>query len=104
MWEPIWYFKKCKTPENTWQPEICIRFSHSIGDEMCYSIKTEEKNLSNSPYHSSVLDSGKIVQTRITPMKNQIYRQNSMALSLIFSTQLDEILPDIDKVSEEIEP
>ena len=22
LWEPMWYFKKCKAPENSWKPEI----------------------------------------------------------------------------------
>ena len=43
-WEPIWYFKNCKAPENLWQPARCTGFSHSNRDEMWYYIKIEEKN------------------------------------------------------------
>ena len=35
LWEPILYLKKCKAPENPWQPEIWMGFAHSTGDEIC---------------------------------------------------------------------
>ena len=34
LWEPIWYFKHSKAPENPRQPEICTGFANSTGDEM----------------------------------------------------------------------
>ena len=34
LWEPIWYFKKCKVPENPWQPAIWMGFSNPTQDEM----------------------------------------------------------------------
>ena len=34
LWETIWYFEKCKVPENPWQPEIWMGFSNPTQDEM----------------------------------------------------------------------
>ena len=34
LWEPIWYFRKCKTTENPWQPVRWMGFVHSTGYEM----------------------------------------------------------------------
>ena len=44
---------------------------------MCYYIKTEEKNQSNSPYQSSQIEAGTLEQTSSKPMKTQRNRQNS---------------------------
>ena len=44
LWGPIWYFNKCKSPKNPCQLATWEGFAHSNGDEMCFYIKTEEKN------------------------------------------------------------
>jgi hypothetical protein len=41
IWEPIWYFHKCKAPEDPWKKARWLGFADSSGDEMCYYIKTE---------------------------------------------------------------
>ena len=86
LWETIWYFRKCNIQENPSQPAIRMGFAHSNGDEMCYDIKTEKKIQSTSSDHLYGLDSGKLVQTRSTPMSSQSHLRNSMAWGLVFST------------------
>eukprot|EP00957_Ditylum_brightwellii_P047692 3623203-Ditylum_brightwellii.AAC.1 len=42
MWEPIWYYKKCKAPEDPLKKARWMGFVHDAGDDMTYYIKTEE--------------------------------------------------------------
>eukprot|EP00957_Ditylum_brightwellii_P177236 13501903-Ditylum_brightwellii.AAC.1 len=41
IWEPIWFFQKCKAPEYQWRKAHWMGFADSLGDEMYYYIKTE---------------------------------------------------------------
>eukprot|EP00957_Ditylum_brightwellii_P118826 9063738-Ditylum_brightwellii.AAC.1 len=41
IWEPVWYCKPCKVPENPWRKARWLGFSEGAGDEMYYFIKTE---------------------------------------------------------------
>eukprot|EP00957_Ditylum_brightwellii_P027205 2056479-Ditylum_brightwellii.AAC.1 len=42
IWEPIWYYKKCKAPEDLWKNARWMVFVHNAGDAMTYYIKAEE--------------------------------------------------------------
>eukprot|EP00957_Ditylum_brightwellii_P159480 12139903-Ditylum_brightwellii.AAC.1 len=42
MWEPIWYYKKYKAPEDPWKKAKWMGFAHNAGDAITYYIKTEE--------------------------------------------------------------
>eukprot|EP00957_Ditylum_brightwellii_P113679 8667339-Ditylum_brightwellii.AAC.1 len=41
-WEPIWHYKKYKTPEDLWKRGRWMGFAHNAGDAMTYYIKTKE--------------------------------------------------------------
>eukprot|EP00957_Ditylum_brightwellii_P114117 8699991-Ditylum_brightwellii.AAC.1 len=51
IWEPIWYFVKCITPNNPWKKARCLSFADSSGDEMTYFIKTEPVSKKESPQY-----------------------------------------------------
>ena len=44
LWEPIWYFNKCKAPEYYWQSSRWMGFAHSTVYEIWNYINTEHKN------------------------------------------------------------
>ena len=112
LWEPIWYFKNCKAPENPWQPEKWVGFENSTGDEMCYYINTEEKNpkyLTRSVIRTRCRHN--IIEKQYTNEElKQVPELNGIELGFTNSSNdtisgyLDEIIPDHDKVSRYKEP